>query len=70
MIITKIHLWSNEFRIQFGCQLSKVSVFEVILVHIFPHSDTERYGLSLVFSPNVENVYQNNSEYGHFLRSV
>ena len=30
----------------------KVSVFGVVLVQIFPHSD------------------QNNSEYGHFLRSV
>ena len=37
----------------------KVAVFDVILVRIFSHSDWVR-----------ENTDQNNSEYGHFLRSV
>ena len=50
----------------------KVSVFGVILVRIFPHSDwiwrDTRY-LS-VFSPNTGKCGPNNSEYGHFLRSV
>ena len=40
----------------------KVTVCGVILVHIFPHSDW-------IFRMG-ENAAQNNSEYGHFLRSV
>ena len=47
----------------------KVSVFRIILVRIFPHSDwiqTDTEYLSL----NVGKYGQNNSEYGHFLRSV
>ena len=50
----------------------KVSVFGVILLRIFPHSDwmwRDTPYLS-VFSLNAENKDQNNSEYGHFLRSV
>ena len=41
----------------------KVSVFVVILVLIFPHSDWIQRNTS-------ENTDQNNSESGHFLRSV
>ena len=40
--------------------LRKVSVFGIILVRIFPHSDF----------PNAGNTDQNNSDYGHFLRSA
>ena len=49
--------------------VSKVSVFLVFLVRIFPHLDWIRRDLSL-FSPNAENTDQNNSKYGHFLRSA
>ena len=51
-------------------------VFGVILVRIFPHSDCiqSECGKMLSISPNSaqmqENADQNNSEYGHFLRSV
>ena len=42
--------------------------------HIFPHSDQIRRDHLSVFSPNAEkcekNADENNSEYGHFLRSV
>ena len=41
----------------------KVSVFGVILVRIFPH-------ISMYSVRMRENVDQNNSKYGHFLRSV
>ena len=54
-----------------------MSVFGIILVRIFPAFSLIRteYGKYLsVFSPNAEkcgkNTDQNNSEYGHFLRSV
>ena len=50
----------------------KVSVFGVILVRIFPHSDwirREILRMSLYSVRMRENVDQNNSEYGHFLRS-
>ena len=43
----------------------KVSVFGVILVRIFPHSDVTRRD-----TENTENTDQNNSEYGHFMRAV
>ena len=46
----------------------KVSVLGVILVRIFLHSEKVTPYLS-VLSPNTENADQNNSEYGHFLRS-
>ena len=50
------------------CTAWKVSVFGVIRVRIFPHSDW-----ILRISPYSfrmrENTYQNNSEYGHFLHS-
>ena len=49
--------------------VSKVSVFGVFLVRIFPHLNWIRRDLS-VFSPNAENTDQNNSKYGHFLRSA
>ena len=51
--------WSNTAR--------KLSKFGVILVHIFPHLDLIRRDnpyLS-VFSPNGENMDQNNSKHGH-----
>ena len=49
----------------------KLSVFGVILVHIFPHSDWIRRDTEYlsVLSPNAGNTDQNYSEYGHFLRS-
>ena len=51
----------------------KVSVFGVILVHIFSHSDWIRRD-TLEISPYLvrmrENTDQNNSYYKHFLRSV
>ena len=47
----------------------KVSVFGVILVRIFPYSDWMRR--DTLYSVQMRgNAYQNNSEYGHFLRSV
>ena len=50
----------------------KVSVFGVVLVRIFPHSDWIRRDLRIsLYSVQIwENTDQNNSEYGHFLRSV
>ena len=49
----------------------KVSVFWVILVRIFPHSDWIRNTvLNSVFSRNTENADQNNSKYGHFPHSA
>ena len=58
----------------------KMAVFEVILVRIFfrifPDSDLIRRNTEYisVFSPNAgkcgKNVFQNNSEYGHFLCSA
>ena len=49
----------------------KVSVFGVILVPIFPHSDWMRRDRSISpYSVRMqENVDQNNSEYKQFLRS-
>ena len=47
----------------------KVSVFGVILVRIFRHSDCTRKDTEYSFRMR-ENTDQNNSEYGHFLRSV
>ena len=50
----------------------KVSVFEVILVRIFPYPDWIRRDISI--SPYLvwmrENADQNNSEYRHILRSL
>ena len=50
---------------------SKLSVLEVIVVRIFPHSDRIRRDTSI--SPYLirmwEKTDQNNSIYGHFLRS-
>ena len=50
----------------------KVSLFGVILIRIFPHSDWigEIRGISPYSVRMRENTDQNNSEYGHFLRSV
>ena len=49
-----------------------MSVFGVILVRIFPHLDWIRRNTEylFVFSPNMGKCGQNNSKYGHFLRSV
>ena len=52
----------------------KLSVFGVILVCIFPHSDWIReFGKIRIISPYSvrvqENADQNNFEYGQFLRS-
>ena len=47
----------------------KVSVFGVILVRIFLYSGWIR-GISPYSVRMKENADQNNSEYGHFLRSV
>ena len=44
--------------------VQKVSVLGIILVHIFPHSDWIRTVRMR------EGKDQNNSEYGHFLRSI
>ena len=48
-----------------------MSVFGVILVYIFPHSDsTRRDTLYLPYSVRMqENTDQINSEYGHLLRN-
>ena len=51
----------------------KVSVFGVILVHIFPHSKWIRMRERIRECESVrmrENTNQNNSKYGNFLRSV
>ena len=45
-----------------------MSVFGVILVCIFPHSEIRR--ISPYFVQMQENADQNNSESGYFLRSV
>ena len=49
----------------------KVSVFGVILVRIFPHSDWIRRDMEYLSPYSVrmrENADQNNSKYGHFSR--
>ena len=50
----------------------KMSVFGVILVRIFPHSEWIQRDTPYlpVFRLNAGNTDQNNSEYGHFLRSL
>ena len=53
----------------------KVSVFGVILIRIFAYSDwirrdTEYQSICPYSVQMRENTDQNNSEYGHFLRSV
>ena len=50
----------------------KVSVFEVILVRILPHSGWIRRDLRISpYSVRMQtNANQNNSKYRHFLRSV
>ena len=50
------------------CTAWKVSAFGVILVRIFPHSDWIRRDTQYLVQMR-ENADQNNSEYGHFLRS-
>ena len=47
----------------------KMSVFGVILVRIFPQTDWI-LRISLYSVRTRKNTYQNNSKYGHFLRSV
>ena len=47
-----------------------MSLFGVILVRIFPAFPRIRIEYSVQMWENAENVDQNNSEYGHFLRSV
>ena len=50
-----------------------MSIYGVIVVRILPHSDYTRREEILPISPYLvrmrENTDQNNSEYGHFLRS-
>ena len=58
----------------------KVTIFEVILIRIFPHSDWIRRDTAdwirrdtpylSVFSPNAGKYCQNNSKYEHFLRII
>ena len=73
-----LHFW--EFRNKrVTSTAEKETVFGVILVHIFPtffriRTEYEEIRTYLsVFSPNAgkcgKNADQNNSEYGHFLRS-
>ena len=61
-------LWFSDVS-RVNSTAEKVSVFGVIVVSIFPHSDW-----ILRISPYSvrmrENTDQNNSEYGHFLRSA
>ena len=47
-----------------------MSLFGVILVRIFPAFPRIRIEYSVQMRENGENEDQNNSEYGHFLRSV
>ena len=51
-----------------GFTASNVSVFEVILVRIFPHSDWMQRDTPYLVRM-LENSDHNNSEYEHFLRS-
>ena len=53
-----------EMEILEGNAARKVSLFGVILVRIFPHSDWIRRAVQMP-----ENMHQNNPEYGYFLRS-
>ena len=53
-----------EMEILKGNAARKVSLFGVILVRIFPHSDGIRRAVRMP-----ENADQNNLEYGNFLRS-
>ena len=62
---------SNQICVVYIHIASKVSVFGVILVRIFPHLEWIRKDTPYlsVFNPNAGNADQNNSEDGHFLRS-
>ena len=75
---SKMKLTRCKIYLRFICQSCiawKVSVFRVILVRIFPHSDwirrdTEIRSISLYSVWMRENSDQYNSEYGHFTRSA
>ena len=58
--------------IQENITVQNGSVFRVILVHIFPHSDwyEEIRSISPYSVQMRENENQNNSEYRHFSRNV
>ena len=59
----------NEWLITSGLITTWVSVYGVILVRIFPHSKWIQRDTS--YSVQIqEHTDQNNSNYGHFLRSV
>ena len=67
---TKFTIPIYKFREFTDVTAYKVSIFGVILVRIFPHSDcTERYGVSASVQMR-ENTDQNHSEYEHFSRSA
>ena len=70
--LRSIFLWRLSLNSLARGAAWKVSVFAVILVNIFPHSDWIWRDTPYLseFSPNAGNVDQNNSKYGHFLRSV
>ena len=74
--LRSMSLWRLSLNSLGRCVALKVSVFAVILVSIFPHSDWIRRDTPYLseFSPNVgkcgKNADQNTSKYGLFLRSV
>ena len=61
---SEVVVWRSSVK---KVQCVKVPVFAVILVRIFPHSDWIRRDTEYSVQMR-ENVDQNNSEYGHFLR--
>ena len=66
--MSRFFSYGQKIVVYFGTA-SKVSVFGVILVNIFPYSDWLRRDTPYlsVFSPNAGKY---GSKYGHFLRSV
>ena len=68
-------LWNYHYYYYKSLTVWKMFIFGVFLVCIFPYSDWIRRDTEYlsVFCPNaakcVKNGDQNNSEYGHFLRS-
>ena len=61
---TIIWIWGRDFFCLIPCTAWKVSVFGVILVHIFPYSDWIRRDMVFL------RIQSEWGKYGHFLRSV
>ena len=68
----QVLIYTSSLRVTYiqTTTVQKVSVFEVFLVRIFPHSDRIRRDTPSYSARMQESTDQKNSEYGHFLPSV